>query len=67
MSKGKSGKTTYKPYEQHQTYLIPPSAEELIPQEHLVRLASEVIDEMGIERLLRKYQAGGGQAGTIRQ
>jgi len=60
MSKGKSDKITYKPYEQHQAYLIPPSAEELIPKEHLVRLVSEVIDEMGIESQLRKYQTGGG-------
>jgi transposase len=60
MSKGKSDKITYKPYEQNQSYLIPPSADELIPQDHLVRLVSEVIDEMGIERLLRKYQTGGG-------
>jgi transposase len=60
MSKGKSDKVTYKPYEQHQVYLIPPSADELIPQDHLVRLVNEVIDEMGIERLLRKYQTGGG-------
>ncbi|MCL2269986.1 MAG: IS1182 family transposase [Treponema sp.] len=60
MSKGKSDKITYKAYEQNQPYLIPPSADELIPQDHLVRLVSEVIDEMGIEKLLRKYQAGGG-------
>jgi len=60
MSKGKSDKITYKPYEQHQAFLIPPSAEELIPPEHLVRLVSEVIDEMGIESLLRKYHTGGG-------
>jgi transposase len=60
MSKGKSDKITYKPYEQHQAFLIPPSAEELIPRDHLVRLVSEVIDGMGIEKLLRKYQAGGG-------
>jgi transposase len=60
MSKGKSDKITYKPYEQYQTFLIPPSAEELIPHKHLVRLVSEVIDEMWIKRLLRKYQVGGG-------
>ena len=60
MSKGKSDKITYKPYEQHQAYLIPPSTEELIPSDHLVRLVNEVIDEMGIERIIRKYQLGGG-------
>ena len=60
MSKGKSEKIRYKPYEQKQAYLIPPSADELIPEGHLARLVSAVIDEMGIERLLRKYQTGGG-------
>jgi transposase len=60
MSKGKSDKITYKPYEQNQNYLIPPSADELIPKDHLVRLVNEVIDEMGLEHLLRKYQVGGG-------
>ena len=60
MSKGKSEKITYKTYEQNQPYLIPPSVEELIPEDHLVRLVNEVIDEMGIEKLLRKYQIGGG-------
>ena len=60
MSKGKSDKITYKPYEQKQPYLIPPSADELIPEDHLVRLVSEVIDGMGLERLLKKYQTGGG-------
>jgi transposase len=60
MSKGKSDKITYKPSDQGQLYLIPPGAEELIPANHLVRLISEVIDEMRIEGLLRKHQGGGG-------
>ena len=60
MSKGKSDKITYKPYEQNQPYLIPPNADELIPEDHLVRLVSEVVEEMGLERLITKYQTGGG-------
>jgi transposase len=60
MSKGRSDKITYKPYDQGQGYLIPPSVEEVVPADHLVRLVSGVIDEMGIEKLLRKYQVGGG-------
>ena len=60
MSKGKSDKITYKPYEQNQGYLIPPTADELIPDGHLVRLANEIIDEMGIQRLLEQNRAGGG-------
>jgi transposase len=60
MSKGVSDKIIYQPYDQGQAYLIPPSVDELIPANHLVRLVSEVLDGMGIERLLRKYQIGGG-------
>jgi transposase len=60
MSKGVSDQITYKPYQQGQGYLIPPHVDELIPANHLVRLVSETIDQMGIERLLRKYQVGGG-------
>jgi transposase/IS5 family transposase len=41
-------------------YLIPPSVDELIPPNHLVRVVSAVIEEMGLEPLLRKYQIGGG-------
>jgi transposase len=43
MSKGKSDKITYKPYDQEQAYLIPPSADKLIPANHLIRLVSGVI------------------------
>ena len=60
MSKGKSDKITYKPYNQHQGYLIPPSVDDLIPQDHLVRMVSEVIDELNLEGRFRKYQKGGG-------
>ena len=60
MSKGKSDKITYKPYDQYQAYLIPPSVDDLIPEDHLVRLVSSVIDELNLEGHFRKYQAGGG-------
>jgi transposase len=62
MSKGKSDKITYKPYNQHQGYLIPPSVEDLIPEDHLVRLVSEIIDEMNLERHFMRYQVGGGSS-----
>ena len=54
MSKGISDKITYKPYDQTQQYLIPPSADELIPQDHLVRLVNETIDEMELQQLLEQ-------------
>ena len=60
MSKGKSDIITYKAYDQNQMYLIPPSVEELIPCDHMVRLVNEAIEEMEIEELLSKKQNGGG-------
>jgi transposase len=60
MSKGKSNKITYKPYDQYQGYLIPPSVDDLIPKEHLVRLVNEIIDDMNLEGYFIKHQTGGG-------
>jgi transposase len=58
--RGRSDKVTYKPYTQNQPYLIPPTADELIPKSHLARLVSQTIDEMNIEPVMRKYETGGG-------
>ena len=51
MSKGVSDEIPYKPYNQGQAYLIPPGVDDLIPADNLVRLVSEVIEQMVIERL----------------
>jgi transposase len=34
----------FKPYEQKQGILLPPNLEEMIPQGHLVRVVSDMID-----------------------
>ena len=60
MARGKSDKVTFKPYEQHQPWLLPPSADELIPTNHLVHSVSATIDEMALEPILMKYDKGGG-------
>lgn len=60
MPRGKSDKVVFKPYDQGQQWLMPPSAEELIPSNHLVRVVSKTIDEMDLEPLLRTYVKGGG-------
>jgi transposase len=60
MPRGISDKVVFKPYDQSQQWLMPPSAEELIPPNHLVRVVSQTIDEMDIEPLLRSYAKGGG-------
>jgi len=60
MPRGVSDKVTFKQYEQHQPWLLPPSADELIPAKHLVRSVSATIDEMNLAPILSKYDKGGG-------
>ena len=52
----------FKPYHQHQTELLPPSLEELIPERHLVRVVDHIIDEMDISPLLATYPGGGASS-----
>jgi transposase len=59
MSKQKRTKAVFKPYTQHQVLLLPPSLEELIPQDHLVRIVNQVVDNLNIDILLSEYQGGG--------
>lgn len=60
MPKGKSDVPVFKPYDQHQLELIPPTADELIPKNHLVRVVSRTIDQMDLTPLLAQYDKGGG-------
>lgn len=49
----------FKPYEQDQMWLLPPSLGELIPPGHIVRLVNEAIEGMDISLLLNAYEGGG--------
>ena len=60
MSRGVSDKITFKPYSQEERWLLPPSLDELIPQNHLVRTVSKTVDELNIEKIFAKYTKGGG-------
>ena len=48
MSRGVSDKITYKPYNQGGQWLLPPSLDELVPQNHFVRIVSKTVDELDI-------------------
>jgi hypothetical protein len=50
---------TFKSYIQAQPSLIPPSWDELIPAEHVVRVVNLAIDEIDLEPLMKQYQGGG--------
>ena len=51
MNRGVSYKITYKPYNQDEQWLLPPSLDELVPQNHFVRIVSKIVDGLEIEEI----------------
>jgi transposase len=49
----------FKPYNQNQMYILPPSIEEMIEENHPVRIINEVIEKINIKPLLKLYKGGG--------
>ena len=60
MSRGVSDKITYKPYNQHAQWLLPPSLDELVSQNHFVRIVSKTVDELDIEEVFARNTKGDG-------
>lgn len=58
----KKRKVVFKRYEQNQPMLLPPSYEELVPENHPVRVVNEVIERIDICALERSYKGGGTSA-----
>ena len=42
--------------------LLPPSLEELVPQNHMVRVVDSVLDRLDISAILSTYRGGGNSA-----
>lgn len=55
----KASAPVFKEYNQSQRMLLPPSLEEMIPGNHLVRVVNRTIDQMNIEPLIETYKGGG--------
>lgn len=55
----KQAAPVFKPYVMNQAALLPPSYEELIPAEHLVRVVNEVIERLDLTVLVGQYKGGG--------
>lgn len=55
-------KQVFKPYNQQQVMLLPPSLEEIIPVKHLVRVVNQTIDKLNIEPLIATYKGDGTSA-----
>jgi transposase len=54
-----NGKVTFKQYNMDQPSLLPARLEELIPEDHLVRVVNRMVDSIDIKPLLVKYKGGG--------
>ncbi len=62
MKKGVKKKPVFKDYDPYQLSLLPPSLNELIPENHVVRLVQRIIDEIDIDSLILKYSGGGSSS-----
>ena len=59
MARGQVQQPVFKAYQQHQRMLLPPSLEELIVDNHPVRIVNEVLDKIDIRPLTKQYKTGG--------
>jgi len=55
----KNSITKFKAYHQNQLMVLPPSFDELIEPTHPVRVVNQIIDEINLDPLLKKYKGGG--------
>jgi transposase len=53
---------TFKPYNQQQLMLLPPSLDELIPRDHACRVVNEVINKINLEPLNAAYHMKGSSS-----
>lgn len=57
-----SKKAVFKPYNQNQGMLLPPSLEELIPWNHPVRTVNQIINKIDLDPLVAEYEGGGASS-----
>lgn len=52
----------FKPYIQEQGFIFPPHLSDLIPDNHLVRVVSEIVDQLDLTEITDKYVYHGAEA-----
>jgi transposase len=62
MRKRNDQQVIFKPYHQSQVMLLPPSLEELIADNHPVRIVNEVLNKIDISSLIKLYKPGGASS-----
>ena len=60
--KRRESKAVFKDCRQDQSMLLPPSLEDLIPAEHLVRVVNSAVEQIDLESLIKTYKGGGRSA-----
>ena len=55
-------KAVFKEYNQRQIQLLPPSLEELIPANDLVRVVNQVVESVDLSSIINQYEGGGTSA-----
>lgn len=50
------------PVNRHQQYLLPPSVDEWLPDNHLARFIAEIIDQLDLSQLTSRYRGRGSAA-----
>ena len=59
MKHKRKGPAVFKPYATNQLMILPPSLEDFLPLNHPVRTVNEVINQIDINPLLKKFPGGG--------
>ena len=54
----------FKPVDRDTPYLLPPSLQDWVPQEHLARFVVEIVDRLDLSELERAY-GGRGKTSSI--
>ena len=52
----------FREYSQGQMFLLPPSLDEFVPENHEARIINDVVDTMDLSPLLGRYEGGGAPA-----
>lgn len=51
--------TSFLPYEPNETFLLPPSPSEWLPENHLVYFVSDIIDRLDLQKFYARYEGDG--------
>jgi len=49
----------FKEYQPKQAFLLPPSLDDFVPEDHEVRIINEVVEQIDLSAITNKYQGGG--------